>query len=221
MQIEVWSDVVCPWCFIGKRRLERALADAGLPDVDVVHRAFQLDPSATTEGQRTVDVLARKYRMDAAGAAQMMGQVTEAAAGEGLAYRLMETSSGNTEVAHEVLLWAQDQDPVLGQRLLERLFSAYFEQAESVFTLDDVLPHVAAVGLDPQAARAALADGGYRARVALDVDLARQFGASGVPFFVVDRRYAISGAQPLEVFARTLAAATGTGTGTGTGTADT
>lgn len=207
MQIEIWSDVVCPWCFIGKRRLEHALADAGLDDVDIVHRAFQLDPTATTEGQRTVDVLARKYGMDAQGAEQMMGQVTDVAATEGLSYRLLDTMSGNTEVAHEVLLWAQDQDPTVAQHLLERLYSAYFERAQSIFTIDDLLPHVAAVGLDAGAVRSALAGGAYRARVAQDVDLARQFGASGVPFFVFDRQYGISGAQPLEVFAQTLAAA--------------
>lgn len=211
MQIEVWSDVVCPWCFIGKRRLERALADACLTDVEVVHRAFQLDPSATTDGRRTVEVIARKYGTDVAGAEQMMGQVTAVASGEGLAYRLLDTTSGNTELAHEVLLWAQDQGR--GQELLERLFAAYFEHAQSIFTLEDLLPHVSAVGLDADQARAAVASGVYRGRVAEDLDLARQFGATGVPFFVFDRRYGISGAQPREVFAQTLRDVSAPGTG--------
>ena len=74
MHIEIWSDVVCPWCFIGKRRLERALAAAGITDAVITHRAFQLDPSATTEGRRTIDVLAAKYGLDEAGVKQMMGQ---------------------------------------------------------------------------------------------------------------------------------------------------
>ena len=211
MQIEVWSDVVCPWCFIGKRRLERALADSGLTDVEVVHRAFQLDPHATTDGRRTVEVIARKYGTDVAGAEEMMGQVTAVASGEGLAFRLLDTTSGNTELAHEVLLWAQDQDR--GQELLERLFAAYFEQAQPIFTLEDLLHHVSAVGLDADQARAAVASGVYRGRVAEDVDLARQFGATGVPFFVFDRRYGISGAQPLEAFAQTLREVSATGTG--------
>jgi predicted DsbA family dithiol-disulfide isomerase len=211
MQIEVWSDVVCPWCFIGKRRLERALADAGITDVDVVHRAFQLDPHATTDGRRTVEVIASKYGTDVAGAEQMMGQVTAVASGEGLSYRLLDTTSGNTEMAHEVLLWAQDQGR--GQELLERLYAAYFEQAQSIFTLEEILPHVSAVGLDAEQARAAVASGVYRGRVTEDVDLARQFGATGVPFFVFDRRYGISGAQPLEAFAQTLREASATGTG--------
>ena len=209
MQIEVWSDVVCPWCFIGKRRLEHALADSGLTDVEVVHRAFQLDPHATTEGRRTVEVIASKYGTDVAGAEEMMGQVTKVALGEGLAYRLLDTTSGNTELAHELLLWAQDQGR--GQELLERLYSAYFERAEPVFTREELLPHVAAVGLDVEEARAAIVSGVYRARVAEDVDLARQFGANGVPFFVFDRRYGISGAQPLEAFVQTLREASAAG----------
>ena len=141
----------------------------------------------------------------------MMGQVTAVASGEGLAYRLLDTTSGNTELAHEVLLWAQDQDR--GQELLERLFAAYFEQAQPIFTLEDLLHHVSAVGLDADQARAAVASGVYRGRVAEDVDLARQFGATGVPFFVFDRRYGISGAQPLEAFAQTLREVSATGTG--------
>jgi len=209
MQIEVWSDVVCPWCFIGKRRLEQALADSGLTDVEVLHRAFQLDPHATTEGRRTVEVIASKYGTDVAGAEEMMGQVTKVALGEGLSYRLLDTTSGNTELAHELLLWAQDQGR--GQELLERLYSAYFERAEPVFTREELLPHVAAVGLDVGEARAAIDSGVYRARVAEDVDLARQFGANGVPFFVFDRRYGISGAQPLEAFVQTLREASAAG----------
>jgi predicted DsbA family dithiol-disulfide isomerase len=209
MQIEVWSDVVCPWCFIGKRRLEQALADSGLTDVEVLHRAFQLDPHATTEGRRTVEVIASKYGTDVAGAEEMMGQVTKVALGEGLSYRLLDTTSGNTELAHELLLWAQDQGR--GQELLERLYSAYFERAEPVFTRDELLPHVATVGLDVDEARAAIDSGVYRARVAEDVDLARQFGANGVPFFVFDRRYGISGAQPLEAFVQTLREASAAG----------
>ncbi len=205
MQVEVWSDVVCPWCFIGKRRLESALAAEGISDVEVVHRAFQLDPTARTEGRRTVEVLARKYGMDAAGAAQMMDNVSGVAAGEGLAYRLADTVSGNTELTHRVLLWAQDAGR--GQELLERLYTAYFEQAEPVFTIDDLLPHVQAVGLDADAARAAASDTGeYAQRVRDDLELARSFGATGVPFFVFDRRYGISGAQPLEAFVETVRA---------------
>ena len=202
MNIEIWSDVVCPWCFIGKRRLERALASVGVTDAVITHRAFQLDPSATTEGRRTVDVLAAKYGLDEAGVKQMMGQVTEVAASEGLDYRLLDGISGNTVLAHRLLLWAQEQGRA--QQLLELLYSAYFESARPVFTLDQLLPYVSEAGLDADAARIAMDSGAYSAEVEADAELARAFGANGVPFFVFDRKYGISGAQPFEVFVQTI-----------------
>lgn len=202
MHIEIWSDVVCPWCFIGKRRLERALASVNVTDAVITHRAFQLDPSATTEGRRTVDVLAAKYGLDEAGVKQMMGQVSEVAAGEGLNYRLLDGISGNTVLAHRLLLWAQEQGRA--QQLLELLYSAYFESAEPVFTLDQLLPSVSEAGLDADAARIAMDSGAYAAEVEADAELARAFGANGVPFFVFDRKYGISGAQPFEVFMQTI-----------------
>ena len=202
MHIEIWSDVVCPWCFIGKRRLERALAASGVTDAVITHRAFQLDPSATTEGRRTVDVLAAKYGLDEAGVMQMMGQVTEVAASEGLDYRLLDGISGNTVLAHRLLLWAQEQGRA--QELLELLYSAYFESAEPVFTLDQLLPYVTQAGLDAAAARISMESGAYSAEVESDAELARAFGANGVPFFVFDRKFGISGAQPFEVFVETI-----------------
>ena len=202
MHIEIWSDVVCPWCFIGKRRLERALAASGVTDAVITHRAFQLDPSATTEGRRTVDVLAAKYGLDEAGVRQMMGQVTEVAASEGLDYRLLDGISGNTVLAHRLLLWAQEQGRA--QELLELLYSAYFESAEPVFTLDQLLPYVTQAGLDAAAARISMESDAYSAEVESDAELARAFGANGVPFFVFDRKFGISGAQPFEVFVETI-----------------
>ena len=202
MHIEIWSDVVCPWCFIGKRRLERALATVGVSDAVITHRAFQLDPSATTEGRRTVDVLAAKYGLDEAGVKEMMGQVTEVAATEGLNYRLLDGISGNTVLAHRLLLWAQEQGRA--QELLELLYSAYFEGAKPVFTLEDLLPYVSEAGLDASAAGIAMESGAYAAEVESDAELARAFGANGVPFFVFDRKYGISGAQPFEVFVQTI-----------------
>ena len=175
MHIEVWSDVVCPWCYIGKRRLDEALAGfSGRDDVTVVHRAFQLDPRAVSEGRLTVEVIADKYGMDQAGAAAMMSNVSEVAASVGLAYHLDETVSGNTRDAHRLLLWAQDQG----------------QSAEA--------------GLDPVAARTMLEGTRFIDDVSADQALAAQFGATGVPFFVFDRAYGVSGAQPLEAFVATL-----------------
>jgi len=100
------------------------------------------------------------------------------------------------------VLWAQEQGK--GKELLDRLYSAYFENAESVFTPEDLLPHVTAVGLDADAARMMLESDAYLAQVSEDQEMARAFGANGVPFFVFDRKYGISGAQPFEVFVQTI-----------------
>jgi predicted DsbA family dithiol-disulfide isomerase len=203
VQIEVWSDVVCPWCFIGKRRLEAALAACdGLTNVDIVHRAFQLDPHANTAGEATVAHLAAKYNVSAEDAASMMANVTDVAAQMGLTYDLLHTQVGNTELAHELLLWAQEQGAAAA--LLEALYTAYFEQAEPVFTPEQLLPIVVRAGLNPQEASEVLSDRRYRQQVRDDQALAAQFGANGVPFFVIDRAFGVSGAQPVDVFISAL-----------------
>ena len=201
MQIEVWADVVCPWCYIGKRRLQSALAEQGIADeVEIVHRAFQLDPTASTTTAPTIDHLAAKYGVTRDEALAMMANVTEVAAAEGLDYHLDRTMTGNTRDAHRLALWAQEQDPVLAQRLLEAMYSAYFEQGRGVFSTDDLIALAAEVGLDADAARDMLAGSAYLDKVVEDQVLARTFGANGVPFFVIDRAYGVSGAQPVEVF---------------------
>lgn len=205
MQIEVWADVVCPWCYIGKRRLQRALAERGLTDqVEVVHRAFQLDPTASRHAEPTIDHLAAKYGVSREEALGMMANVTEVAATEGLAYRLDQTMSGNTLDAHRLVLWAQDQSAQAAQSLLDVMYSAYFEQGESVFGTDDLVGLADRAGLDAEEARAMLEGTAYVDQVTEDQRVAREFGASGVPFFVIDRAYGISGAQPLEVFLNAL-----------------
>ncbi len=201
MQIEVWADVVCPWCYVGKRRLQAAVAERGIADdVDIVHRAFQLDPTPSTTTEPTVDHLAAKYGVTREQALDMMSDVTEVAAAEGLDYHLDRTMTGNTRNAHRLALWAQDQDSVLGQQLLEAMYSAYFEQGRGVFSTDDLVALAAEVGLDADAAREMLAGTAYLDQVVQDQVLARTFGANGVPFCVIDRAYGVSGAQPLEVF---------------------
>ena len=206
MHVEVWTDVVCPWCYIGKRRLEQALADAGV-DARITHRAFQLDPSAVSNGERTVEHLAHKYGVSPAEAEAMMANVAQVAAGVGLEYRLGDTTSGNTADAHRLILWAQEQGQERGQALLEALYDAYFVRALPVFSVDDLIPIAEQAGLNGDAARAMLASDAFCDQVDADQRLARDFGANGVPFFVFDRTYGISGAQPAEVFAATIAKA--------------
>jgi len=204
MQIEVWADVVCPWCYIGKKRLQRALTECGIEDAQIVHRAFQLDPTADTQTQPTVALLAEKYGVTEQQALDMMSDVTEVAAQEGLDYHLDRTLSGNTRDAHRLALWAQDHDPAAAQALLESMYSAYFEHGRSVFTVDDLCGFAREAGLDGDQARVMLAGTAYLDQVVQDQVLARTFGANGVPFFVIDRAYGVSGAQPIEVFVDAL-----------------
>ena len=205
MLIEVWSDVVCPWCFIGRRRLQKALADFPHAEaVTVEHRAFQLQPDAS-EVLPTKQHLAEKYGASADQVDSMMANVCLVADGEGLCYDLDATLSGNTLDAHRLLLWAQTQGAA--SELLEGMYSGYFEQGRSLFDHDALLAFVAEAGLDVEAARVVLASRQYADEVREHQATAASFGATGVPFFVFDRRYGISGAQPLEAFTKTLEAA--------------
>lgn len=207
MRIEIWSDVVCPWCFVGKRRLETALAGfAHADEVEVVYRSFELDPTAPQYGHElSTGVIARKYGRSEDEMRQMQQQLSDLAAEEGLAFRLFDTVHTRTVDAHRLLhLALETGGPALQGTLKEALLSAYFEQARNIGD-HDVLTEVAvAAGLDEERVRAVLASEEYAGEVAADVDQARAFGATGVPFFVVDRKYGISGAQPAEVFSQVL-----------------
>jgi predicted DsbA family dithiol-disulfide isomerase len=204
VQIEVWSDVVCPWCYIGKRRLESALERFPHRDeVDVVWRSFQLDPSVP-EGQTfpTLASLAEKYGRSAEEMRGMQARVEEVAAGEGLSYHLADGVSGNTLRAHELLHLAAEHG--LAGRLKERLLHAYFEEGRPVFDVESLVPYAVEVGLAEDEVRAALADRRYLPAVHEDAATARALGATGVPFFVVDRAYGAAGAQPAEVLLQLL-----------------
>jgi predicted DsbA family dithiol-disulfide isomerase len=207
LRIDVWSDVVCPWCYIGKRRLERALAAFPHRDqVEIVHRAFQLDPSAPKGAvQDQVTRLAEKYGVSSEQALAMMQRVAQVAAGEGLEYNLPKTKSGNSFDAHRVLLYGQAQGR--GQELLEQLYRAYFVEADSVFDAPSLVRLAAEVGLDPGEVQRVLDEGAYADQAEADRHEAGSIGATGVPFFVFGGRYAISGAQPHELFAQVLARA--------------
>ncbi|WP_369256408.1 DsbA family oxidoreductase [Geodermatophilus amargosae] len=204
MRIEVWSDVVCPWCYIGKRRLETALERFPHRDaVEVVWRSFQLDPSAPEgETHATLPALAAKYGRPVEEMRAMMRHVEETAADEGLSYDLANGVSGNTLLAHELTHLAATHG--LQGAMEERLFSAYFEEGRPVFDVDALVPLAVEVGLDEAEVRAALADSRFRPAVLADVATAQALGATGVPFFVVDRKYGASGAQPAELLLQVL-----------------
>jgi predicted DsbA family dithiol-disulfide isomerase len=204
MQVEVWSDIVCPWCYIGKRRLETALERFPHRDqVEVVWRSFQLDPSVPEgETHPTLPALAAKYGRDVEEMRATMAQVEQVAAGEGLEYHLADAVSGNTLLAHEVLHLAAEHG--LRNQLKERLLHAYFEEGRPVFDVDSLVPLAVEVGLDQAEVREALADRRFLAAVREDGATAQALGATGVPFFVVDRKYGAAGAQPAELLLQIL-----------------
>jgi predicted DsbA family dithiol-disulfide isomerase len=204
MRVEIWSDVVCPWCYIGKRRLESALEQFPHRDqVEVVWRSFQLDPTVPEgETHPTLPALAAKYGRGVEEMRGTMAQVEQVAAGEGLEYHLADAVSGNTLLAHQLLHLAAERG--LGGELKERLLHAYFEEGRSVFDVDSLVALGAEVGLDEVEAREALTDRRYLAAVRQDAATAQALGATGVPFFVVDRKYGAAGAQPAELLLQIL-----------------
>jgi predicted DsbA family dithiol-disulfide isomerase len=204
MQVEIWSDVVCPWCYLGKRRFERALESFGHRDeVTVVYRSFELDPSAAPGATTpTVEMLASKYGMSDGQAKDAQRQMEQRAAQDGLEFRMDGLHSGNTRDAHRLLHLAKAHG--LQAQLAERLHRAYFSEQVSVFSHSSLADLAAEVGLDRNEALRVLGSDEYSDAVDADEAMAHALGVSGVPFFAIDRRYGISGAQPAEVITATL-----------------
>ena len=207
MRVDIWSDIVCPWCYVGKRRFETALAAFEGDAVEVVHHSFQLNPSAPRESTTSRrEMLMQKYGLTEARVDALDAQMTETAAAEGLHYRLEGTVTGNTLDAHQLVHLARAH----GQQdaMIERLYRAYFSEGRSVFEAGSLVELAGEVGLDRETARTSLREGRYVAAVREDIEMARRIGISGVPFFVIDGRYGISGAQPPATFLEAFATAT-------------
>ncbi|MBK9032674.1 MAG: DsbA family oxidoreductase [Myxococcales bacterium] len=207
LRIDVWSDLACPWCYIGKRRLEAALAQAP-QEVELVWRSFELDPSAPAirdDSQSYVERLAAKYRRSTAEAEAMIANITAVAAADGLDFRIDRVRGGNTFDAHRVLHLAAAH----GHQgaLKERLLRAYFTEGRALGDHATLVELAAEVGLDAEEVRAALAGDAHAAEVRADEGLARELGISGVPFFVMAGRLGVSGAQPAETLVHALAQA--------------
>ena len=207
MRIEIWSDVVCPWCYVGKRRFEKALTGfAHRDEVQVVHRSFQLDPSKPVgQTQARGEALRRKYGWSPAEARAREAQMQATAAAEGLDFQMGSALTGNTADAHQVIHLGKARG--IQDAVIERLFRAYFSEGRSLFDHDSLVALGAQAGLDPDEVREVLADQRYASAVAADGEHAHALGATGVPFFVIDDRYGISGAQPTPVFTEVLARA--------------
>ena len=203
MKVEIWSDIVCPWCAVGKARFERALSSfAHRDDVEVTYRSFELDPSAPRERGDINRYLAEKYGTSIDRAREMHAHMAEVAAEEGLDFRFDQARAGNTFDAHRLLHLAAGHGLQLA--LKDRLLRAYFAEGEPIADRDALVRLAAEVGLDADEVRAALASDRYADAVRADEREAQQLGISGVPFFVIDRRLGISGAQPAEMLRSAL-----------------
>jgi predicted DsbA family dithiol-disulfide isomerase len=212
VHIDIWSDVVCPWCYIGKRRLEQALSEANLTaQAEIVWHSFQLDPSASSDDPRDLaERLGQKYGGGREFGLQANARVTQVAAEAGLEFHLDIAKAANTVDAHRVLHLARElvesgELPADGQsRLKERYLKAYFTEGQPVGDHATLTLLAVEAGLPEDQVADVLASTAYAAEVEADQAQALAYGANGVPFFVIDEKYGISGAQPVEVFAEAL-----------------
>ncbi|KAA9087092.1 DsbA family oxidoreductase [Microbacterium radiodurans] len=205
IKIDVWSDIACPWCYIGKRNLETGLAataeDPDAPVVEVTFHSFELSPDTPVDFDGDeLDFLSTHKGMPRDQVRQMLENVTGVAAKAGLDYHFDILKHTNTVKAHELLHFAREHGRQ--KEMTERLMSAYFTEGKHVGRIDDLVALAAEVGLDADAAREALVSERHLPDVRADQDQARAYGITGVPFFVVDGKYGVSGAQPPEAFAQ-------------------
>jgi predicted DsbA family dithiol-disulfide isomerase len=204
MRVEVWSDVVCPWCYIGKRRLERALESfEHASEVEVVWRSFQLDPSFPKGVRKPVyEALMEKTGGSAAQVRAMTEQVKAVAAEEGLVYDFEASSMVNTFDAHRLAHLAEVHG--VGAAMHERLMRAQLVEGATLDDAETLVRLSEEVGVPAQEARRVVAGDEYASAVEGDIRQAQELGVTGVPFFVLDRAYGLSGAQPLEAFLSAL-----------------
>ncbi len=207
IKIDVWSDIACPWCYIGKRNLETGLAatasDPDAPQVEVTYHSFELSPDTPVDFDGDIAQFLSEHKgISREQAAQMHERVTGIAEAAGLHYRFDLVQHTNTVKAHELLHFAKEHG--LQHEAAERLMAAYFVEGRHVGRVDDLVALAADVGLDADAAREALESGRYVEAVRADQAQATAYGIQGVPFFVIDGKYGVSGAQPADAFAQIL-----------------
>ena len=205
MRGEIWSDVACPWCYIGKARFEQGLAEFEHKDeIEVVYRSFELDPSWPEDKLEPIlGALANKYGMSEAQALQAEQRVADNAHSEGLGYVTEGRDTGNTFTIHRLLHFAKAKG--VQNELIDLTYQANFAEKRSVYDRERLLELAVQVGLDKDEAAGVLDDPqAYAAEVRQDEYEAQQLGANSVPFFVLDRRYGVSGGQPAQVFTQAL-----------------
>jgi predicted DsbA family dithiol-disulfide isomerase len=204
LKIEIWSDIMCPFCYIGKRKIEAALAEfPHKADVQIEWKSFQLDPTTTSQpGVNSADYLANRYGRDRSWAVEMHENVSSQAKLVGLDYRLDQTVIANSFDAHRLSHLAKKYQ--LGNELEELIFKAYFTLGKDLADKQTLTELGQEVGLPFEEITAVLNSDQYADAVKADIAEAQQIGVKGVPFFVFDRKYAISGAQPTHLFTETL-----------------
>ena len=203
MNIEIWSDVACPFCYIGKRHLEQALEQLPDLEVDITWKSFELDPNAPIDSDLDIyDTLAKKYGRDRDWAQQMNANMVNMASNVGLEFDMDSLIPTNTFNAHQLIHLAKE----VGKQneMKEALLSAYFSEGKHVGKTDALVEIAENVGMDVQKARQALEDNTYSNNVVKDVEEAHSLGVQGVPFFYINGKYGLSGAQPVEVFVEAL-----------------
>ncbi|MGH1340924.1 MAG: DsbA family oxidoreductase [Nannocystales bacterium] len=204
VKVEIWSDVACPWCWVGKRHVEEAAASFDRP-IEIRWRAFELDSSAPKELDDSIDYvdrLANKYRTSRDGAQQMIDRMTEVGRQRGLDFRFDRARPGNTFDAHRLLAWAADSGKQTA--LKERLFEAYMHEGKSVADHETLVQLAEDVGLDAERAQSVLSSDDFAQEARGDEATAGKLGVTGVPFFVIDGRIGVQGAQPPEVLLSAL-----------------
>ena len=204
MKIEIWSDVMCPFCYIGKRNFEKALEQFADKDkVEVEWKSFQLDPTIPEVAEENqVDYLVKRKGMNREQVKGMLENVTQMAQQVGLEYHLDKSVMVNSQKAHQLIQFAKTKN--LGDQIEERLFKAFFTEGKNIADTNTLTQLGIDIGLDKNELQVAFTDDQYRYQMNQDIQEGQQLGVRGVPFFVFDRKYGISGAQPSEAFLDTL-----------------
>lgn len=204
MKIEIWSDVICPFCYIGKRNFETALEQfADKKNIEVIWKSFQLDPAIPEVATESyTDYLVKRKGMAVEQVQGMLSNVTQMATQVGLDYHLDQSIIVNSLKAHQLIQFAKSKN--LGNEAEERLFKAFFIEGKNIADTETLVQLGKDFGLDESEIKAILEDEKYKYEIAQDIQEAQNIGVTGVPFFVFDRKYAVSGAQPAEAFLETL-----------------
>ena len=204
MKIEIWSDIACPFCYMGKRKFDMALAQfEGKEDVEIEWKSFLLNPEVKTDPSVSIfQYLAEIKGFPEEQARQMMSQITASGSAIGLDYHFDQVVLANTMKAHQLLHEARIQG--FQHEMEERLFEAHFVEGKNIDDVNILLGLASEVGLNTTALDVKILSGQYTTELEADINLAQQFGVRGVPFFVFDRKYAVSGAQEPETFLKTM-----------------